>query len=271
MRANTFSTKVNHTLDSRKGSVLGQEGWKTIPWQNASKDSLHHLFDIGFDLAAVLEKLDVHVLNIDSDAESGNISKVWSACSDTFKLLEDWYGQYWASIVQDRQNATPEIPEIVSASDATPQPAHVRFGSFYEASNLAYYWSYKLILNENIVKLAGHTSRYSTSPTPEPSLSSSSGPVSSKPRKKAAVGLSDPQIQQVSNECLNLATNILLSAPHFLSVNTGWLGPQRLFFPMQRSMQYLTKARSPLAGQARAAFFQAVSRLRSHCVDKAEQ
>jgi len=258
-------------LDSRKGSVLGREGWKTIPWQNASKDSLHHLFDIGFDLAALLEKLDVHIFNIDLKAEPGNMSKVWSACSDTFQLLENWYGRYWAQTIQDRQNVTSEIPEIVNAFDATIQPAHLCFGSFYEASNLAYYWSYKLILNDNIIDLSGHISRSSNSPTAEPSPSSSSGLVSSKRRTKPVVGLNDPQSQQVSNECLTLATNILLSAPHFLSVNTGWLGPQRIFFPMQRAMQYLTKARSPLAGQARAAFFQAVSRLRSHCVDKVQQ
>ena len=68
-----------------------------------------------------------------------------------------------------------------------------------------------------------------------------------------------------------LATDIVASAPYFLAEDTGWLGPQRLFFPLRQVMGYFGK-RLPQSlvefNGAKAAFVACINRLRSACADK---
>lgn len=261
IRLTSFS-QLNHSLDSCRSSVLGNEDWKTVPWLRFEKDSLHYLFDIGFELATLLERAQ---LVLSAPVGVDGLNDLWSDCFAIFGKLEQWYNVHWAENVRQRQMTVSANLGAMSHDRSSESPP--LFGSFWEATNLVYYWSFKLMLDDCLVGLSGRT------PAPSPHNPSQPTPTSSKrkgSKARTAIihGLSDTQLQQITNTSLALATDIVRSTAYFLADDTGWLGPQRLFFPIQRVMKHLAKVQSPLFSDARLAFMQLLGRLRSTCVDK---
>lgn len=69
--------------------------------------------------------------------------------------------------------------------------------------------------------------------------------------------------EQLADANLRLALNMVAASSYFLANNTGWVGPQRLFFVIRRAMEYLKKTGSPVAADAYKAFMGVLVRLRS--------
>lgn len=128
----------------RKRSVLGNEDWRIIPWSRCEKDSLQQLFDIGFDLAEVLERMDLSSHLNSSNIEQTAHAELWSGCSRIFGQLEQWYSRHWQHRIHRQHICLPSD----EASTSQWSPA---FENFWEATNLVYYWSFKLILDEDVL------------------------------------------------------------------------------------------------------------------------
>lgn len=257
---------MGHCLGSRTASVLGNEEWKTVPWQNVAleKDSLQQLYDIGFDLAAVLERTDV-LLQSTTPLAQENLSALWQSCLSIFSHLEEWYRQHWP-------NRSSRVPQNTYAEVSSTQTG-AQFANFWEATNMVYYWTFKLLLDQNVLALSQLQSQL-----PPSAASSRSTPTSSRGRAPAAPqntslvthGLTPSQAEQISATSFQLANDVVASAPFLLAEDTGWLGPQRLFFPLRQVMGYYGKIQSPKIAEAKGAFFACLGRLRTTCADKTD-
>lgn len=255
---------MGHCLGSRTASVLGNEDWKNVPWQSTGveKDSLQLLYDIGFDLAAVLERTDAVLQQsnwIDNALRQANVQALWQSCLSIFSQLEDWYKQHWPNRSSAFSNTA--YSEIPASGAQSPQ-----FGSLWEATNLVYYWTFKLLLDQNVLALSTMQNQF---PPPQTMPSSSRGKIpSSRNTSLAQAGLTPSQAEQISTSSLQLASDIVAAAPFFLADDTGWLGPQRLFFPLRQVMGFYGKIQSPKIVDAKGAFFACLGRLRTTCADK---
>lgn len=258
---------MGHCLESRTSSVLGNGEWKTSPWQTSEKDSLHHLFDIGFDLAAVLERADL-LTQSNPAPDQASFTELWSSCLTIFGQLEDWYRRHWPN----QASPFPSGSTTESYGEVPNDQSRRRFGSFWEATNIVYYWSFKLVLDQNVLALSELQNQLPPpqQQTPPSSSSAQARGKSSTTRDALLVshGLSTSQARQIASTSSRLATDILASAPYFLADDTGWLGPQRMFFPLRQVMQYLGKMQSPQIADAKAAFLACLARLRTTCADK---
>jgi hypothetical protein len=226
-----------HSIDDRKSSVLGTEDWCTIPWRYFAKDSLQQLYDIGFEVATHLEQLDLF---------DGNVDIMATMAIDAFSLLDKldrWYIENWSS----RQLLKLDLS---ASGNNTPEQGSPRetigFEDITEASNMLYYWWFQLVLNKTLPSLS------------QSNLAEQSSPVGQQsPEQYADATLTEHTLQ--------LAINIVLAAPYFLDDDTGWVGPQRLVFPLKYTMQHLGTARSPHFAEARAAFGRLLVKLKPSC------
>ena len=109
-------------------------------------------------------------------------------------------------------------------------PAQLRFTSMWDASIAVHYWLFQLIMQD----------------------------ITFRSLQFIPAGASAFD----NGYGLTLANNIVMSSSFLLTEDLGWLGPQRLFFPLRRSLEVLAKARSPLVADAQAAFKTLVTRLR---------
>lgn len=267
---------MGHCIETRTSSILGNEEWKTLPWQNHEKDSLSYLFDIGFDLAAASQRTDV-ITQTNSVPSQKVFAELWSACLAIFAQLESWYRQHWPDQASGFTSTSISDPGIAGVLGSQSRP---QFGSLWEATNIVYYWSFKVVLDQNVLALSELQNRISPqqqqstpTPTPPPTGRSKAKFTSSSTRDAslASHGLTPSQASQIAATSSKLATDVVLSAPYFLADDTGWLGPQRLFFPLRQVMGYFGKRLPQEIKQfqeAKAAFVACIDRLRSSCADK---
>lgn len=211
---------MNRDIERHQVSALGTEEWKTLPWQNFTKDGLQSLFDIGFELAEVLHQLDLYKTIDYPEVMVGRRAKLSHSCSRIRDELEEWYNTYWA----DQHDS-----DVSPSSTPSPGSRQPEFTTFWEATNIIYWWLFSLILNEIISEVL------------EPE---------------------DPQQGIIATSSLRVATKIVAASSYFLADDTGWLGPQRLFFPLRRAIEYLKKAESPQVAEAGMALQKTVGRLR---------
>ena len=215
---------MNRDLEHHSKSLLASEEWRTLPWRDFPKDSLQNLFDIGFEIAGLLEQLDARESSPFPENKVSKTAQISLRCSEVRDQLEEWYNK--SSFNRDWQNqASPSSPGIDGdGSFSTPD-----FIDFWEATNMASCWLFKLILNGIMV----------------------------------SVVQDPPQLEQLHENSMRLALSILAASPHFLADQTGWLGPQRYFFPIRQAMVYLKQEDSPLGAKAQMMFGRTVGKLRA--------
>lgn len=245
---------MSRAIDNRKASVLGSQYWKTTPWQYFAKDSLQQLFDFGFELAALLELANLIKDVAEPAKREDRLEQLSSGHSTLLQSLNQWFGVHWTARMDVAlRGRMPDIPNAPGRS-RTFAGSSPDFESMWEASNIVFYWYFTLVLND--ITLILIEAEYVQSPE-----SVKHGPSqNSEPRSVAPV-LSTRE--ELSDSSLDLAINILVSRDWFLSGDTGWLGPQRLFFPLKRAMSHLLAVRSPLGLDAREAFFKLIARLKN--------
>ena len=194
-----------------------------MPWRNHTKDSLQQLYDHGFALADLLEQI-----NCCDDIHYADTAAYFSSiCLDIMEQVEDWYSRVWGTF--DEQTI-------------------LLMGGLFEATNMVYYWWFKLALNEVLLALYLRSSMV---------LDPSSTTLSASAQDVANASLRRNNIK--------LASDIVYAAPFFSADNTGWIGPQRMVFPLKRAMLELGKAQSPVFAEAKDVFMRLVKRLRAYC------
>lgn len=215
---------MNRAIDGRKRSILGTEEWKTVPWRLFPKDSLQSLFDLGFELSALLERLDLCESPQPPEVSVSKRAQLSLRCSVVEDSLREWYMTCWS--FRDL-TPSPRIGDDLSSA-SSPGTTHSEFKSLWEATNVAYFWLFKMILNEILA---------ATAPQAEH--------------------------EDLVFSSLELAVNIVSASSYFLADSTGWLGPQRLFFPLRRAMVLLISKQSPFAQDAQKAFKHLLAKLKS--------
>ena len=241
----TRAYQMTHGIDSHKASILGSEEWLTIPWENFEKDCLQELFDIGFDVAAFLELVDSTLMSRDP----GLLAQLPTTCFSILEELDMWRDNNWPS-----RDASPWSDSGYGDVDASPPPNdRLTFGSLLEATSMICYWWFKLVLDEALSSLQPSTSRESSYFSDDSSAVQDSLPIG----QYASMAL--------SSNMLTLATDIVRAAPVLLAEDTGWVGPQRMMFPLRAAIQYLGKVRSPVIVEAQTALKSSFARLRPSC------
>lgn len=100
--------------------------------------------------------------------------------------------------------------------------------SLWKATNMVYFWLFKIITNEVLAATAPERNQ-----------------------------------QELIFSSLELAVEIVSASSFFLADATGWLGPQRLYFPLKKAMALLVQQHSPFAEDAQQAFGRVLGKLRS--------
>ena len=216
--------QMNRAIDGRMPSVLDTEEWKALPWLHFPKDSLQQLFDLGFELAALLEQLDLCDSPSPPEASVSKRATLELRCIGVQQTLDEWYSYYW----QGRESRTQSSDAIDDGRSLSSGPEVRReFESLWEATNVAYFWLFKMVLNEIL----------------------------------AATAVQDEQ-EDLEFSILELAVNIVSASSYFTADATGWLGPQRIFFPLKRALVLLRSKQSPFADDAQEAFGKVLAKLR---------
>ncbi|KAK3716317.1 hypothetical protein LTR37_006467 [Vermiconidia calcicola] len=257
---------MNRSIQRHESSKLGTREWKTLPWQHYPKDSLQELYDLGFDLAALLEQVDSNINFGNTDAQIRKMEHLSLGCLKVSKNLEHWYTCNWASQGRGQSDANDDLQAYgLPLSD---QPLRPELGGLWQGMNIIYYWCFKLILNGILSSLLQQTQQQEEliASVQELDLSSdifSNGQAYDGSLPTPSSGGFPQKQEQLANDSLKLAIDIVLVSPFFLADDTGWLGPQRYFFPLQKAMEHLSKVGSPFHSDAKAAFVRLITRLRA--------
>jgi hypothetical protein len=243
---------MNLSIDTHKASILGSEDWRTLPWERFEKDCLQELYDTGFDLAAFLQLVDAALISHDP----GLLAQLPMTCFSMMEELDMWQVRTWPEQNMSVWTNMDDSDTDDGQSSYQPSP---EMGSLLEATTMIYYWWFKLELNGALMLLQSvqtNTSRESS--TFSDDSSPSSGPISYTTTSHYASMV-------LQSTILTLATDIVRTAPYLLADNTGWVGPQRMAYPLKKSMQQLARARSPVVIEAQAALKTLLERLRPTC------
>ena len=229
------------------------------------------LGDIGFQIAEFLEHVDASrsVCRSTSFASRLARTRLYTSCSRLYEELEDWYKSCCPGKALSERGHTYDCLE-----DAQEVPIHQNaacdFESLAQATNLAYYWCFKLILNDSLSSLMQQASEQGPSRCDrQPNLAFGEFSVAQASTGSLTIELNGerlPTCTQLASGSVALAMSIVLATPYFLRDEVGWLGPQRLWFPMRKAMEYLYKEVSPFASEAqlaRSAYEKLSSRLQS--------
>ena len=250
-------------VEHRKSSILGNEDWRLTPWQNCTKDSLQQIFDVGFKLAALLEQTDTSLQILDA-RDPARLAYIHATCLAIGEELELWYHIFQAS--RTGIHPVDESPDSLANHQLDEIPSD--FDSLWQASNLIYYWGFKLILNNiliSILQSVAAPTEYEDEVTIQNlTLSPNPSEYQSPMNSEGAILISPfPSQKDLATTNLQLADNIVHSAPYFLRDDMGWLGPTRLFNPLQQAAEYLNRVDGPLYVEARAALMRLYIRVRS--------
>ncbi|KAK5174515.1 uncharacterized protein LTR77_001595 [Saxophila tyrrhenica] len=235
-------TIMNHCIETHKASILGSEEWLTLPWERFEKDSLQKLYDFGFDISTLLQLVDSSLASYDSEL----LATLPMTCFSLLEGLDLWRDKAWPS-----QHDSPfELSEDIYAD--TEKSLH-NLSGMWEATNMIYYWWFKILLNEALSSLQTASSRESSI------FSDGSSPENSQSTVNQYADLA------LTSNILTLAADIVRASPYLLADNTGWVGPQRLAYPLKAAMKHLARARSPLVLEAQASLKALFGRLKPSC------
>ena len=214
--------------------MLGSGTWKITPWQDFEKVGLQELFDIGFDLAALLELQGPSASSVSAE-EIQQQQRLLISCSDIDGRLTQWCILHCPN-ENNRSHLHGEQTAELSQLSLFHRRQRRTFNSLSEAINAVYYWLLRLVLNELIVAAL------------LPAVISDD-----------ASGISKERLAQSS---LMLALDILATGSYFLEDDKGWFGPQRYVFPLRRAMMHLSNVGSPLQQEGEATLSRLIARFR---------
>ena len=221
-------------IQFRKSSFLGDPDWVTIPWDGTGKDACQRLYDKGFALAALLEKMD----NTDftnAETRTSQLSSYLQRCCELHADFEAWYQEllqqspsplYWTTesnipAGSARDPLTNDAPE----SQILPP---FSFPNLRLAYITATFWALKLVLSGSIALTCGAI------------LSSASTNQFSSVDPDPAVDLRNTAHRLLSRhgspQRLELSTNIMRSMSYSLNDSMGLLGAAKSLFPLRAAL-----------------------------------
>ncbi|KAL9631449.1 MAG: hypothetical protein Q9164_005884, partial [Protoblastenia rupestris] len=208
-------------LQFRKKSFLGNEEWRTKPWQNTKKDIHDRLLELGFEFGALLEEVD------NSGLKEGKLDAPTCVSFPQRYAALDVRMDVW---FQDLLTETPS-PLFWLSSEADGQaPDSVRSNRFNFlnlrlAGIVLTYWGLKLVLSNVLAIICGALLFH------HPALQSDAPETIAYPHGRQIL----LQFLDYHNKayCIELATKIMRSMSYVLNDNMGLLGAQHSLFPLR--------------------------------------
>ncbi|KAH8649982.1 hypothetical protein BX600DRAFT_473907 [Xylariales sp. PMI_506] len=102
---------------NRKASILGQQGWKTTPWEKISKSPKDMLLDVMVDIPEILELSDILWANRSQQYSSDMLQYLKSRHALLKAKLTDWYRVSGLRIEAVLQNVAAYDASDVTISD----------------------------------------------------------------------------------------------------------------------------------------------------------
>lgn len=238
-------------LEHRRSSVLGERDWLSLPWKHRWKDNLQIITDIGFRLAALMEKVDT--VPTTPNMESQSLKELQFTC---FVLSKDLFAVY-ENHLQDMELPT----SLLDGTLDSPYDWSAIATPFSIVLSLMYFWTFLVLLNDVVdpgTKVQSHTG----------------ADVFQCTHAAVCMGCNrdhSTHDQAEPNRCavditacvrLSAATRILHMAPYFLQSDMGWFGPARLFFPLTCALKHLEKTGAPQLVTARKLLGQLFAKIR---------
>lgn len=224
-------------IQYRKSTFLGDPEWLTLPWGEKGKDIYQQLYDKGFLLAALLEKVDGAGLT----KKNVNINVVFDflrRLSDLDQELNMWFQdllQMFSSPLYWHAQATSHSRDAAEAVQPCTLPSFT-FCSLLIANTIITYWGLRLVLSNTIALTCQHVLSMTTQ-LPAQSLPSGS--------RREVHDLRTMSLQLLEAYTgvnrLELATNIVRSMPYCLNDNMGLIGAQRSIFAMRIALFVLQR------------------------------
>ena len=262
------------SIQFRKISFLLESDWRERPWDHHKKDIYQRLYDHGFELGALQNRLD------DAGLQNGelpaDIAKAFLGNLNNFEAeLDTWFRNflslspsplYWIGDISS--DSMPDGNE--SETDEGSIPGPFTFPSLRLATATISYWGLKIVLAGTLRQLFNVITR--STPIPGPASTSSKqrspglsqqAPTSEHQPHQTAFTFAEPQYHFASNENLTsrvprlthsstlpsvpsttipsndpltLATNIMRAMPFCLSDEQGMLGAQQSLFPLRAAL-----------------------------------
>ena len=219
-------------IQYQKSTFLGSPEWLTLPWSEAGKDIYQQLYDKGFVLAALLERMD----NARRTNGTNNLSissEILGRLSSLDKEMNFWFQRI------HKESCSPLYwhDESLSHSwhsEGALQPCKLSpfaFCNLLLANTIVAYWGLQLVLSNIIALACEHVLSMSPHMPAQPSSNTSS---------QAFQDLHTMSLQLLeahAGPCrLELATNIVRSMPYCLNDDMGLMGAQKSLFAMRISL-----------------------------------
>lgn len=226
------------SIQYRKSSFLGSPEWLTLPWSETGKDVYQQLYDKGFKLAALLERIDNSTFTIEYTTNMSSLSEHLRRLSSLDEELSLWYRKiqresppplYWHS---QSICHTWRLEGAVEPSTLTPFAFH----TLRLANTIVAYWGLRLILS-NAIALACQQALSMNNQVPSQS-SSSTSPLVYRDLQAMSLQLLETH---TSPYRLELATNIIRSMKYCLNDDMGLMAAQRSLFPMRTALFVLSR------------------------------
>ena len=257
------------SIQFRRQSFLLEPDWRERPWEHDEKDYHQRLYDHGFELGALQNRID------DAGLQRGeltpeNVVMFMGTLKELQAKINAWYQEflsvspsplYWIS-----STTLSHLPEEQQAGIA-PLPGPFTFPTLRHATVTITYWALKIAIAGTFRQLLNEITRSSPSPSP-PSPSQEqrgSGPAqrSSNPDQqpsqtaftfaqpetyfdsntslpyrtplptRPSASRSSPGATNSDNDPITFATNIVRTMPFCLSDEQGMLGAQQSLFALR--------------------------------------
>lgn len=219
-------------IQNRKSSFLGNEEWQSVPWELTPKDVCQKLYDKGFTLAALLEKIDKTLL--DSNASISSLLAFLDRLSRLNTEMDVWYREllsecpsplYWIDCSRLNQASTFEGGQSREGLELGSLPPFA-FPTLRIANITVTYWALRIVLSNTIAITCGAVLSVDTPLLQARTLHS--GDVKS---------MAQQQLSHHGDRIrLEYANDITRSMSYCLDESMGLLGAQKSLFALRMAL-----------------------------------
>ena len=182
-RMNLKSTQMIQSIQFRRSSFLLEPDWRERPWDHHEKDYHQRLYDYGFELGALQNRIDDAGLQR-GELTTDNAEIFLGDLNRCHAGIDAWYQEflsaspsplYWIDDVPSG-SMPEEQTETASEHDDSPMPGPFVFPNLRLATATISYWGLKIAIAATLRQLLNEMMRSSPSPRPASTLSKQRDP-----------------------------------------------------------------------------------------------
>ena len=234
-------------IQYRKSSFLKEPVWLSKPWEGRPKGIEQRLYDIGFDLAAVLEFADrIGAISDNAETTKGRM-ELLDTCHQLNDRFQIWYDEFIN--ISPSPLYWPTLSTFNGLQGGVnPFPVSFQFSNLRLAEMIVTYWSLQLILSGTIAMNSLALRQTSSPPNPTLGIEQPQGAntdTTSKPRSPN---------KHIRASILILAGNIAQSVEYCMQSSMGLIGSLKIVFPLRIAMGTFQRQPGPELAWCQAMF-----------------